>query len=83
MGSRALGALPRGVLVCAKYARNEQQDTDDAIADQKPDRAQFVFGQIKNNLAPKSKVAGPQYAGTRTRTHESCAVDPSPIEKGN
>jgi hypothetical protein len=56
MGSKALVAVPRAVLFCAKYQRIEE-NTDWGEDEGMPQFAspsghhEFIFGQVKNNLA--------------------------------
>jgi hypothetical protein len=61
MGSRAIGAVARGVRFCATYKPVEDMVLDDddpfMAADPTTKRARFVFGQIKNNLEAKAMVA--------------------------
>jgi hypothetical protein len=53
MGSRAIGAVARGVLFCARYLPIDEIAEDIEDADPEPKRARFMFGQIKNNLQAK------------------------------
>jgi hypothetical protein len=53
MASRAIGAVVRGVLFCARYKPAEdmaEEDDDQFSAEVGPKRSRFIFGQIKNNL---------------------------------
>src|SRR5512133_1116221 len=55
-GSRAIGAVARGVLFCGSYRPVEDMASEDDSPFVKPDlpkRARFVFGQSKNNLQAK------------------------------
>jgi hypothetical protein len=55
MASRALTGVPRAFLFCAKYEQSGE-DPDSAEAWDNP-RTEFVFGQIKNNLAAKVMIS--------------------------
>jgi hypothetical protein len=59
MASKAMTAVPRGFLFCAKHTPvNPADDGEDPLfADAGPSRAEFVFGQIKNNLAAKIMIS--------------------------
>ena len=59
MGSRAIGAVARGVLFCANYKPVEDMAEEDpdspwAAPDLTPKRSRFVFGQIKTNISAKA-----------------------------
>jgi hypothetical protein len=51
MGSKALVAVPRGVLFCAKYTPHQDSPSGEPWEDVTSGRSRYVFGQIKNNLA--------------------------------
>ena len=51
MASKAMIAVPRGVLFCAKYTPEQGSTSDVPWTDVTPGRSQFIFGQIRNNLA--------------------------------
>ena len=53
MGSRALSALPRGVLFSANYTPTERPTEGPVFEEVGKKRSEFVFGQLKNNLAAK------------------------------
>ena len=61
MASRALTSVPRGFLFCAYYKPIEMLDPNDGedpyFAELHPGRQEFLFGQIKNNLAAKVMVS--------------------------
>ena len=61
MASRALTSVPRGFLFCAYYKPIEMLDPSDGedpyFAELHPGRQEFLFGQIKNNLAAKVMVS--------------------------
>jgi hypothetical protein len=53
MASRAIGAVVRGMLFCARYKPVEdmaEEGDDQVLAEVGPKRSRFIFGQIKNNL---------------------------------
>jgi hypothetical protein len=70
MGSRAIGAVARGVLFCGSYKPVEDmaQEDDSPFASPNPEqkRARFVFGQIKNNLQAKVMKSVEYHIGGRT-----------------
>jgi hypothetical protein len=59
MASKAMTAVPRGYLFCAKRTPvNPAEDSEDSLfADAGSGGAEFVFGQIKNNLAAKIVIS--------------------------
>jgi hypothetical protein len=56
MGSRAIGAVARGVLFCANHKPVQDIDDDDGFfAEPEPiNRPRFLFGQIKTNISAKA-----------------------------
>jgi hypothetical protein len=59
MASRAMTGVPRGFLFCANYMPvDPAEDSDEpSDADVLGRRGEFVFGQIKNNLAAKVMIS--------------------------
>jgi hypothetical protein len=58
MASKALTAVPRGFLFCAKYWQmTGVEDEDPDFAALNSPHTEFVFGQIKNNLAAKVMIS--------------------------
>jgi AAA domain len=57
MASKALTAVPRGFLFCAKYTPKASAEGKDDPGEPPPPRNEFVLGQIKNNLAAKVMIS--------------------------
>jgi RecA-family ATPase len=55
MASRAIVGVPRAFLFCAKYDKGEEEQPDSAAV--LSGGAEFVFGQIKSNLAAKVGIS--------------------------
>jgi hypothetical protein len=61
MASKALTAVPRGILFCASHKPIEMLDSSDGkdphFAEPHPGRQEFLLGQIENNLAAKVMIS--------------------------
>jgi hypothetical protein len=57
MASRALTGVPRAFLFCARYTQSGGEAEDPVSAFLDGPRTEFVFGQIKNNLAAKVMIS--------------------------
>src|SRR4029453_13062091 len=65
MASRAITGVPRAFLFSAKYDQpsEDQDEIPDSASGLNP-RTEFVFGQIKNNLAGKEMISLRYHMGT-------------------
>jgi AAA domain len=61
MASKAITSVPRGFLFCAKYDLSGEEDP----------RTEFVFGQIKNNLAAKVMISFQYHMENEIVGHDS------------
>jgi AAA domain len=75
MGSRALTGVPRAFLFCAKYTPAEQGEGEPDPADVLNRGPEFVFGQIKNNLAAKVSISLRYHMDTLVVGSDVTAVD--------
>jgi hypothetical protein len=71
MASRALTGVPRAFLFCAKYWQSlGVEDADPDYAALNSPRTEFMFGQIKNNLAAKVMISLRYHMDTEIVGHD-------------
>jgi energy-coupling factor transporter ATP-binding protein EcfA2 len=77
MASRALTGVPRGFLFCANHTPietlHDMDGEEHLFAEPRAGRQEFLFGQIKNNLAAKVMISHRYHMETVTVGHDEDA----------